>query len=136
MSGWTATRTRRQGVVGLVALAVVLLPLAGCAGPPRPTEPLDVVEFSAEGTAGAAFGSYVLIGDLLSTGARSFTGLPFRTRLPAPATVSPKMSVSVVDLPPGSRVTCRITFDGRVLVENSGDVPGRDVVCIAPTTGG
>jgi len=78
----------------------------------------------------------VLIGDLLSTSARTFRGLPFSTRVPAPAAVSPKMSVSVVDVPPDSRVTCRITLNGRLLVENSGDVPGRDVVCVAPATGG
>jgi hypothetical protein len=33
-------------------------------------------------------------------------------------------------------VSCRITLNGRVLVENTGDVPGRDVVCVAPSTGG
>jgi len=114
---------------------MVLPALAGCTGPPPPAEPLDTVEFAAEGTKGAAYGSYVLVGDLLSTSARSFTGLPFSARLPAPAAVSPKMSVSVVDVPPNSRVTCRITINGRLLVEESGDVPGRDVVCIAPATG-
>lgn len=114
-----------------------MLGLAACSSPPAPSGPLHIVEFSADGPAdAAAFGTYVLVGDLLSNGARTFRGLPFSTRLPAPDAVTPKMSVSAVDLPPNSRVTCRITFDGRVLVEKSGDVPGPDVVCIAPTTSG
>lgn len=123
-------------LAGGVALVVLLLTASGCSGSPPFPGPADIVEFSADGTSGAAFGSYVLVGDLLSTSARSFTGLPFDTRLVAPGVVTPKMSVSVVDLPPNSRVSCRITFNGRVLVENSGDVPGRDVVCIAPPAGG
>ncbi|PVZ06889.1 hypothetical protein [Actinomycetospora cinnamomea] len=128
------TRPRHRGMIALAPVAAAVLSLSGCAGPSAPTEPLDMVEFSAEGTDGAAFGSYVLVGDLLSTSARTFTGLPFSARLPAPGTVSPKMSVSVVDLPPNSRVTCRIALNGRILVENTGDVPGRDVVCTAGTT--
>jgi hypothetical protein len=131
-------RTNGGGAgAALAALATLaaLAALAGCAGPPpAPTEPLDMVEFAAEGPEGAAFGSYVLLGDLVAPSARTFTGLPFSARLPAPGTVSPKMSVSVVDAPPDSRVTCRITLNGEVLVENSGDVPGQDVECVAPTT--
>jgi hypothetical protein len=44
------------------------------------------------------------------------------------------MRVSVPDAPEGSQLTCRIAVDGRVLVENSGTVPGPDVECVAPAT--
>ena len=139
MRGWTggSGSGRRRGVRALVGLAALLLALAGCSSRPTPSGPPDIVEFSADGpSSAAAFGTYVLVNGLLSNGARTFRGLPFRARVPVAGVVTPKMSVSAVDLPPNSRVTCRITLNGRLLVEQSGDVPGPDVVCVAPTTTG
>ena len=133
-SSWSLGQGPERRLAGLASSLIVLLAVGGCAETPTPTGSVDIVEFSAEGTSGTAFGSYVLVGDLLSTGARSFSGLPFSARVSAPGTISPKMSVSVVDVPPNSRVTCRITLNDEVLVQRTGDVPGRDVVCIAPET--
>lgn len=124
---WT---DRRAALV----VATLLIGAAGCSDPPAPAAPLQIVEFSAEGAGGSAFGTYVMVGDLVANGARTFTDLPFRERISAVGTIAPKMSVSVVGVRPNSRVSCRITLDGRVLVENSGDVPGPDVECRAPTT--
>lgn len=133
-TGHTAT-TRRRGRAGLALLAVPLLGAVGCSSDPTPPdEPLSYVEFSAEGPAGPAAGAYVLQGELLGNEARSIDTLPFRRELPAPGDVAPKMRVSVADAPEGSQLTCRITVDGRVLVENSGTVPGPDVECVAPAT--
>jgi hypothetical protein len=141
MDGWTGAASgrgagaRRRIRIGLAALAVLLLGAAGCTSDPAPPEqPLRYVEFSADGPAGSAVGSYVLQGELLGNEMRSFQSLPFRDQLPAPDEVAPKMRVSVADAPPGSRLTCRITLDGRVLAENSGTVPGPDVDCISPPT--
>lgn len=126
---------RRRGRAGLAVLAVLLLGLAGCSSDPAPPdEPLSYVEFSAVGPTGSAVGSFVIQGELLGNEMRSFESLPFRTELPAPAEISPKMRVSVADAPPGSRLTCRITLDGRVLVQRTGTVPGPDVLCIVPPT--
>ena len=138
MGGWTGgerTSGGRRGRVGVAASAVLLVALAGCSSDPAPPDdPMSYVEFSASGPAGPAVGAYVLQGDLLGNEMRSFDVLPFRSELPAPGEISPKMRVSVADAPPGSRLTCRITLDGRVLVEKSVSVPGPDLECIAPVT--
>ena len=60
----------------------------------------------------------------MSASARTFIGLPLSTCVPASNELSPKMSVYVVDLPPDPARGCRVTFIGRVLIEDSGDVPG------------
>ena len=126
---------RAQGHVIVAGLAVLVMALAGCSSTKQLARPVDVVEFSVDGPTGAAFGTYVLVGDLLGNGTRSFTGIPFDIRLPAPPpTVEPKMSISVVDVPPNSLVTCRITMNGRLLVQNTAPVPGPNVVCVAPST--
>lgn len=133
-AGHTSGPSRRRRA-GLAALAVLLLGLTACSSDPAPPdEPLSYVEFSAVGPTGSAVGSYVIQGELLGNEMRSFESLPFRSELPAPATISPKMRVSVADAEPGSRVTCRITLDGRVLVQRTGTVPGPDVLCIVPPT--
>lgn len=115
--------------------AVVLLVLAaGCSQQPTPPPTrTDVVEFAASGTSGGdAFGRYVMIGDLSSTSLRTFRDLPFSARLFSTPGSTPKMSVSLVDVRPGSEVSCRISVDGRVVAAQTVRAPGQDVLCQAP----
>lgn len=135
-----STSTRMRETVGRAAALLTALAasavLTACTSQPPPSGHLPVVEFSAEGPEGAAAsGSYTLVGDLPARSATTFDELPFSARVPAaPSTIAPNMTVSVVDVPPGSRVTCRITLDGEVLVERTAEVPGPDVECLAPAT--
>ncbi|WP_433787646.1 hypothetical protein ACQPX6_12540 [Actinomycetospora sp. CA-101289] len=134
MGGRTGVGWRR-GRVGLAASGVLLVALAGCSSDPAPPdEPLSYLEFAAEGPSGPVVGAYVLQGELPGNEMRSFDTLPFRDEVPAPGEVAPKMRISVADAPEGSRLTCRISLDGRVLVENTASVPGPDVECVAPPT--
>jgi hypothetical protein len=121
---------RTAGAVGLVAMA---LTAAACSSDPPPPGEQHTVEFSATGTAGGtAFGRYVFAGALGGPADSSFTSLPFDLALPVGYTPQPKMQVSLVGIPPNSRVSCRITVDGQVVAAQTVSAPGQDAVCAAP----
>lgn len=116
----------------LAGVATVLL-VAACSSDAPPLAPQHVVEFSATGTpGGTAFGRYVMVGQLGSNQETTFSGLPFTLSLPVGFPPQPKLQVSLVDVPPNSRLSCRITVDGRVVVAQTVSAPGQDAVCAAP----
>lgn len=113
----------------LVGVAAVL-GVGACSSDSPPPGPQHIVEFSATGTAGGtAFGRYAPVGQLGSTSETTFNGLPFDLTLPLGYTPAPKLQVSLVGVPPNSRVSCRITVDGRVVASQTVSAPGQDAVC-------
>ena len=126
---------RRQWVRtagALLGVAAVLL-AAACSSDPPPPAPQHTVEFSATGSpGGTAFGRYVPVGYLGSTSETTFSGVPFDLTLPVGYSPAPKLQVSLVGVPPNSRVSCRITVDGRVVAAQTVSAPGQDAVCAAP----
>jgi hypothetical protein len=116
----------------LVAAAVALL-AAACSSEEPPPAPQHLVQFTATGSAGGtAFGRYVMVGQLGSNQEITFSGLPFDLSLPVGYPPAPKMQVSLVNVPPNSRITCRIAVDGKVVATQTQSAPGQDVVCAAP----
>jgi hypothetical protein len=117
----------------LAGVATVLLVGACSSDPPSPPAAQHMVEFSATGSSGGtAFGRYVPVGQLGSTSETTFSGLPFDLALPVGYSPAPKMQVSLVGVPPNSRVSCRITVDGQVVAAQTVSAPGQDAVCAAP----
>ncbi|HEY2222456.1 hypothetical protein [Actinomycetospora sp.] len=126
---------RRPGVrtAGALAGAAVVLLIAGCSSDTPPPAPQHTVEFSATGSGGGtAFGRYVLVGQLGSTQETTFSGVPFQLTTPVGFPPAPKLQVSLIGVPPNSRVSCRITVDGRVVAAQTVSAPGQDAVCAAP----
>jgi hypothetical protein len=127
---------RRRGWVrtaGALAAAVVALTAAACSSDPPPPGEQHMLEFTATSSAaGTAFGRYVPVGQLGSNQEITFTALPFDMTMPVGYTPQPKMQVSLVGVPPNSRLTCRIAVDGRVVASQTVSVPGQDAVCAAP----
>jgi hypothetical protein len=117
---------------GALAGVATVLVVGACSSDPPPPAPQHTVEFSATGTAGGtAFGRYVPVGYLGSTSETTFSGVPFDLTLPVGYSPQPKMQVSLVGVPPNSRLTCRITVDGRVVASQTVTAPGADAVCAA-----
>lgn len=125
-------RTTTRRVTGTLLATAVALLLAGCSQPPPPPTPEDTVAFSATGPAGEAFGSYTVTGPLASTSMQVFDGLPFSaTTLVPRGTATPAMQVSLVGARPGSRLSCRITVNGRVIAASTVQAPGTDARCVS-----
>lgn len=118
---------------GALAGVATLLLIGACSSDTPPPAPQHTVEFSATGTAGGtSFGRYVMVGQLGSNQETTFSGLPFTLSLPVGFPPHPKLQVSLVDVPPNSRLSCRITVDGRVVAAQTVSAPGQDAVCAAP----
>jgi hypothetical protein len=124
--GWART-------AGALAAAAIALTAAACSSdPPAPYEQ-HIIQFTATSSSGGtAFGRYVPVGQLGSNQEVTFAALPFDMTMPVGYTPQPKMQVSLVGVPPNSRLTCRIAVDGRVVVSQTVSVPGQDAVCAAP----
>lgn len=121
---------RTAGVLAGIATALLL---GACSSDTPPPAPQHTVQFSATGTTGGtAFGRYVTVGRLGSTSETTFDGLPFELTTPVGYPPHPKLQVSLVDVPPNSRLSCRITVDGQVVAAQTVSAPGRDAVCAAP----
>jgi hypothetical protein len=112
---------------GVVVLALV----TGCSSEPPPG-PTKVVEFSATGSGPAAYGRYAIIGELNSTNLRTFEALPFSQSIITSPDAAPKMSVALADARLGSRVSCRIAVDGRVLATATATGTGQAANCSVP----
>lgn len=126
-------RTRWKRAAGaLLAASVVLVGAGACSSEPPPPARQYTVEYSVTGTAGGnAFGRYVTVGELGSNQQTNFTGLPFAETLTVPYAPAPKLQAGVVGVPPGSRLSCRITVDGQTVASQTISVPGQDVICQA-----
>ena len=111
---------------------VLLALVAGCSSSQPPPPPSKVVEFSASGSGSTAYGRYALVGELSSTNLKTFTALPFSQSLFGSPEDAPKMAVALADARIGSRVSCRITLNGRVLATGSATGPGDTATCVAP----
>ena len=118
---------------GALAGVVAVLLIGACSSDAPAPAPQHTVEFSATGpSGGTAFGRYVFTGQLGSTSETTFSGLPFDLTLPVGYPPAPKLQVSLVGVPPNSRVSCRITVDGQVVAAQTVTAPGQDAVCAAP----
>lgn len=128
-----AARTRWIRAAGaLLGVTVVLVGAGACSSDPPPPARQYTVGFTVTGTAGGnAFGRYVTNGELGSNEQTNFTGLPYQLTLTVPYPPSPKLQAGVVDVPPGSRLSCRITVDGQTVAAQTITVPGQDVICRA-----
>ncbi|MDL5158056.1 hypothetical protein [Actinomycetospora termitidis] len=125
-------RRRWSRTAGAVAgAAMVLVGGAACSSePPPPPARQYTVQFSVTGTAGgSAFGRYVTVGELGSNQQVNFSGVPFERTLTVPYTPEPKLQAGLVGVRPGSRISCRITVDGRTVVARTIPAPGQDVIC-------
>ena len=128
---WAAGRTRWVRLGG--ALAAVLLAGVACSQEPQaPPARQRTVELSVSGTPGNVFGRYILVGALGDNGTRTIQQIPFSTKFTVPYDPSPKIDVSLVGVPPGSRLSCRVVVDGRTVAAQSVTVPGPTAACIAP----
>jgi hypothetical protein len=126
-------RRRWLRTAGAIVAAAVALTAAACSSEEPPPAPQHLVQFTATGSAGGtAFGRYVMVGQLGSNEEITFSGLPFDLSLPVGYTPHPKMQVSLVNVPPNSRITCRIAVDGTVVATQTQSAPGQDAVCAAP----
>jgi hypothetical protein len=117
----------------IAGAATVLLAGACSSEPESPPAPQHLVEFSATGpSGGTAFGRYVMVGQLGSNQDVTFSGLPYQLSLPVGFEPAPKMQVSLVGVPPNSRVSCKITVDHQVIAAATATAPGQDAICAAP----
>ena len=126
---------RRQWVRTAAAVVggVTVLLVGACSSDSPPPAPQHLVEFSATGpSGGTAFGRYVMVGQLGSNQEITFSGLPFQLSLPVGFEPQPKMQVSLVGVPPNSRVSCKITVDHQVIAAQTVTAPGQDAVCASP----
>lgn len=124
--GWVRT-------AAAIAGTAVVLAAAACSSDPPPPYEQHTIEFNATSSAGGtAFGRYVPVGPLGSNQEVTFAALPFDMSMPVGYTPQPKMQVSLVGVPPNSRLTCRISVDGRVVAAQTVSAPGQDAVCAAP----
>lgn len=118
---------------GALAAAAIALTAAACSSEAPPPYEQHMIQFTATSSAGGtAFGRYVPVGRLGSNQEITFAALPFDMTMPVGYTPQPKMQVSLVGVPPNSRLTCRIAVDGRVVATQTVSVPGQDAVCAAP----
>ncbi len=116
----------------LLGVAAALL-VGACSSDQPPPAPQHMVHFTATSSAGGtAFGRYVTVGKLGSNQETTFRGLPFDLTFPVGYPPEPKMQVSLVDVPPNSRLTCQVAVDGQVIASQTVSVPGQDAICAAP----
>ncbi len=126
-------RRRWVRTAGAVLGVAAALLVGACSSDPPPPAPQHTLQFTATSSAGGtAFGRYVTVGQLGSNQETTFSGVPFDLTLPVGYPPQPKMQVSLVDVPPNSRLTCRIAVDGRVVASQTVSVPGQDAICAAP----
>ncbi|NMO89731.1 hypothetical protein [Actinomycetospora sp. TBRC 11914] len=124
--GWVRT-------AAAVAGATVALLAAACSSDPPPPGEQHTIQFTATSSAaGTAFGRYVTVGQLGSNQEITFAAVPFDRTMPVGYSPQPKMQVSLVGVPPNSRLTCRISVDGQVVATQTVSAPGQDAVCAAP----
>lgn len=126
-------RTRWNRVAGaLLGASVVLVGAGACSSEPPPPARQYTIQYSVTGTAGGnAFGRYVTVGELGSNQQVNFTGVPFELTLTVPYPPAPKLQAGLVGVPPGSRLSCRISVDGQVVAAQTISAPGQDIICRA-----
>jgi hypothetical protein len=116
----------------LLGASVVLVGAGACSSEPPPPARQYTVQFSVTGTAGGnVFGRYVTVGELGSTAETTFSGVPYELTLTTSYPPSPKLQAGAVGVPPGSRLSCRISVDGQTVASQTISVPGQDVICRA-----
>lgn len=124
--GWVRT-------AGALAAAAMALTAAACSSGTPPPDVHHMIHFTAtSSTPGTAFGRYVPVGQLGSNQEITFSALPFDMTMPVGYVPHPKMQVSLIGVPPNSRLTCRIAVDGQVVASQTVTAPGQDAVCAAP----